>query len=271
METTLSPVDEQTAHHTTLTDTIKRTGQMEAEAIGRAKDNFLERTRDYLTRRKAELRAMRKHHLGLSKADEVGYFAPLTWEFWRAIITSFFVFAIVGHWLEIPYCMFMDGCFGIVGENYPVWTDPWYHPYWIYGIGAVIVTLLVEPVKEWIVLKRKTLIGAILQTFVIVTVIAMLTELIMGWLVNQPDATGEYPFWDNSQLPLNVFGQAWLVNDMVIGSLAVVYVWVLWPLICKGFQKLRPRTANKVFAGIVAGFAVCCTASYIQLAVAALM
>lgn len=267
----MSPAEQKTADRATLTDTIRRTGQMEAEAFGRAKDNVFQRTRDYLDRRKAELRALKKPHLRrLSKQDEIGYFAPLKWEFWRALITSFFVFAIVGHWLEIPYCMFMDGCFGIVGEDYPVWSDPWYHPYWIYGIGAVIITLLVEPVKEWIVLKRKTMFGAILQTFVMVTVIAMLTELIMGWLVNQPDASGEYPFWDNSQLPLNVFGQAWLVNDMVIGALAVVYVWVLWPLICKGFKKLPARTANKAFAGVVTGFAVCCTASYIQLAVAPL-
>lgn len=266
----MSPADERTATRQTLSDTIIRTGKMEAEAIGHAKDNAFERIRGSLERRKAELRAARTSRLRfVSKEDEIGHFAPRTWQFWRALITSFFVFAIVGHWLEIPYCTFMNECFGIVGEDYPVWSDPWYHPYWIYGIGAVIITLLVEPVKEWITLKRKTLFGAILQTFVMVTIIAMLTELIMGWLVNQPDATGQYPFWDNSQLPLNVFGQAWLVNDMVIGSLAVVYVWVLWPLLCKGYQKLRPSVANKAFAGVVIGFAACCTASYIQLAVGA--
>lgn len=247
------PTDERTAERVTLSSAIVST---------------FGRMRSSLQHRKEELRRVRKPHLkGFSKNSEIGYFAPKTWQFWRALITSFFVFAIVGHWLEIPYCMFMDHFFGIVDADYPVWSDPWYHPYWIYGIGAVIVTLLVEPVKEWIVLKRKTLFGALLQTFVMVTVIAMLTELIMGLLVNQPDPlTGRYPFWDNSQLPLNVLGQAWLVNDMVIGFLAVVYVWVLWPLICEGFQKLRPRWANRAFAAIVIGFAICCTISYIQLA-----
>lgn len=251
----MSPTDERAAHRPTLSDALaqrpSRTGRIHA----------------YLEHRKRELRVARKPHLHrISKEDEIGYFAPHTWAFWRALITCFFAFALVGHWLEIPYCLFMNHFFGIVDADYPVWSDPWFHPYWIYGIGAVIVTLLVEPVKEWIVLKRKTLAGALLQTFVMVTLIAMLTELIMGLLVNQPDATGRYPFWDNSQLPLNVLGQAWLVNDAVIGFLAVIYVWVLWPLVCEGFQKLRPSVANKVFAGIVIAFSVCCTASYIQLA-----
>ncbi len=260
------PAEERTAERPTLSKTIATMRTPHPSLTMRAKC-AASHLRAAMRERKEELRARRKPHLRrITKRDEVGYFAPKTWQFWRALITSFCIFTIVGHWLEIPYCTFMDSMFGIVDADYPVWSDPWYHPYWIYGIGAVIVTLLVEPVKEWIVLKRKTLAGALVQTFIIVTVIAMLTELIMGWLVNQPDATGRYPFWDNSQLPLNVFGQAWLVNDMVIGLVAVIYVWLLWPLICEGFQKLRPRVANGVFACIVVGFAACCTASYIQLA-----
>lgn len=201
----------------------------------------------------------------ITKRDEIGYFAPRTWGFWRTLIVCFCVFSIAGHWLEIPYCWFMDTFFGIVSDDYAVWADPWYHPYWAYGFGAVVMTLAIEPLKERIVARRQTLWGALLETFVIAVVLSLVMELVIGWLVNQPDAFGRYPYWDNSQLPLNVFGQAWLVNDVVIAIVAMLYVWVLYPLICDGFAHVRPRTANIVFAVIVVGFAACCAVSYAQL------
>ena len=59
-----------------------------------------------------------------TKGDEIGYFEPRTWAFWRSLIVVLCVFSIVGHWLEIPYCVFMDRCFGIVTDDYNVWTRP---------------------------------------------------------------------------------------------------------------------------------------------------
>ena len=202
----------------------------------------------------------------VTKEDEIGYFAPRTWAFWRTLIVCFCVFSIVGHWLEIPYCWFMDKFFGIVSDDYAIWLDPWYHPYWVYGFGAAAMTLLIEPLKERLIARRKTLWGALLETFVLAVVISMVMELAIGWLVNQPDEFGRYPYWDNSQFPLNIFGQAWLVNDIVIAAVAMLYVWVLYPLICEGFVRLSSRTANVVFVAIVVGFVVCCIVSYAQLA-----
>ncbi len=209
---------------------------------------------------------MTKHPLHtLTKDDEVGYFAPRTWDFWRALIICFCLFSLVGHWLEIPYCLFMGSAFGIVDANYNVWSDPWYHPYWVYGVGAVVVTLAVEPLKEIIIMKRKTLWGALLESFVVLVLLSMVIELVAGWLINQPDAMGAYPYWDNSALPLNIFGQAWLVNDIFIGLAAVVYLWVFYPLVCEGFALLKPKTANIVFVLILIAFALCCIVSYTQL------
>lgn len=201
----------------------------------------------------------------LTEDDEVGYFAPRTWPFWRALIVSFCLFSIVGHWLEIPYCFFMDQFFHIVEDDYAVLSDPWYHPYWVYGIGAVVMTFIMEPLKEHFIMARRTLKGALLQSFVVAVGLALLMELVIGLLVNQPDAMGAYPYWDNSHLPLNVLGQAWLVNDLFIGVAAMLYVWLAFPLICEGFAMLRPRAANTVFGIIVGGFVICCTVSYVQL------
>lgn len=201
----------------------------------------------------------------MTKSDEVGYFAPRTWEFWRTLILCFCVFSIAGHWLEMPYCWFMDRFFGIVSPDYAIWYDPWYHPYWAYGFGAVAMTLAIEPLKERMITRRKTLWGALLETFFIAVVLSMVMELVIGWMVNQPDEFGRYPYWDNSQLPFNVFGQAWLVNDVVIAVMAMLYVWVLYPLICEGFKCLSSHSANIVFGVVVVGFAVCCTVSYVQI------
>ena len=207
----------------------------------------------------------RRCHQRITKSDEVGYFAPHAWPFWRALIVCFCAGTIVGHWLEIPYCLFMDRCFGIVSEGYPVWTDPWYHPYWIYGVGAVAMTLVIEPLKERFVMRRRTLAGALLESFAFAVALSLGLELGIGLLVNQPDASGAYPYWDNSQLPFNVLGQAWLVNDVLIGLVAVIYVWVVFPLVCEGFARLRPPVANALFALVIAAFAACCIASYLQL------
>lgn len=208
-------------------------------------------------------RFLRPH---VSRDDEIGYFAPRTWDFWRALIVCFCAMTLIGHFLEIPYCMLMDSAFGIVDDSYPVWTDPWYHPYWVYGIGAVLMTLFIEPFKEKFVLRRKTLWGALLECFVLVVVLAAAMECVIGWLVNQPDpVTGTYPYWDNSQLPFNIFGQAWLVNDVMIGVAAMIYLWVIYPIVCRFMSWLRPSIANAVFALVVIGFTACCTASYWQL------
>lgn len=198
----------------------------------------------------------------LSDKDELGFFAPKTWEFWRSVIVAFCVGCILGHWLELPYCMFMDHFFGIVSADYAVWNDPWYHPYWVYGIGAVFMTLVIEPVKEWIIVHSKSTWRAIFKTFLVAVFVAMVLELVIGLIINQPDEYGIYPYWDNSQLPLNVFGQAWLVNDIVIGFVAMVYVWLIWPAICEVLMAIRPKAADGTAGALVGVFAAFCIASY---------
>jgi uncharacterized membrane protein len=206
-----------------------------------------------------------KHRLRafFSRQHETGYFAPRTWEFWRTLIVCLCVFSMVGHWLEIPYCLFMDHLFGIVPDEYAVWNEPLYMPYWVYGIGAVVMTLVVEPLKELLITRTNKLRTAFLLSFILMVLLAMFLEWGIGVLINQPDASGVYPFWDNSQLPLNIGGQAWLVNDVVIGAVAMLYVWVLYPLLCNFFAARSPRAAHAWFVGIVVAFLTCCFFAYV--------
>lgn len=186
--------------------------------------------------------------------NEQGNYAILTWEFWRCLIVCFCVFAWLGHFLEIPYISIMSLFPGVVEPDYAALHEPWYYPYFVYGIGAVAMTLLLEPFKESIVRRRKTVWGGMLETFVYTTLLAAILETTIGLIINQPNAAGVYPFWDNSQLPLNILGQGWLVNDIVIGIIAVVYLWLFYPLISYGLSRMSPWAANTIAVALLVLF-----------------
>lgn len=130
----------------------------------------------------------------------------------------------------------------------------------------VIMTFVLEPLKEKMILRRKNLIGALIQSFIIIVVLVAALELVIGLLINQPDAiTGEYPYWDNSQLPGNILEQAWIANDIAIGIVAMLYIWVIFPLICRVMTSVLPRATHAIFGIVIALFAICCVLSYAHL------
>jgi len=89
-------------------------------------------------------------------------------------------------------------------------------------------------------------------------------ELTMGLIVNQP-VNGVYPYWDNSKLPLNIFGQAWLVNDIFIGLASMIYIWIIFPLIHATYERLSKRGQTILLAVIIVSFLACCFLSYWEL------
>lgn len=194
----------------------------------------------------------------LTKDDEFSQFGPERLEFWRNLAVYFCVFSLVGHFLEIGYCSIMDALFGIVSDNTAVFDDPFF-PYLVYGVGVVVCALVLEPLKERLIAKRKTLWGAGLEFFLISVLVFMLMELIMGWMLNRPDPqTGVYPLWDNSQLPFNILKQAWLVNDVGFAAIGMLYTWVVYPLSEKFMNQLPKKVANVSSAVVIIGFIVLC-------------
>lgn len=209
-------------------------------------------------------RTERLHEIGTALSRP--FFKPREWQFWRAVIVCFCLCSLLGHFLEMVYCGAMDGLFGIVEEDYAVKVDPWFVPYWVYGFGAVGMTLFLEPFKERIIAKRKTLWGALLEMFVIAVLLSMIMELGFGLLINQPDATGHYPYWDNSQLPLNILNQAWLVNDVFIGAAGMAYLWLMFPAVSIMLEKLdviAAHTASKASIAVVYALGICCVGAYL--------
>lgn len=194
-------------------------------------------------------------------AGEKAGWAPWSVRFWRCMAVAFCVFSIVGHWMEIPYCLFNDWAFGIVDDDSLVFADPMY-PFLVYGIAAVLGALLLVPQRDWLA-DRYPLWQAVLRFFLLCAVAACAGELIMGFLLNQPDpVTGVYPLWDNSQLPFNVLGQAWLVNDVLLGIVITLYIWVLYPVLVKLVGLVPARWGWPVTIAIVAAFAILCIVKF---------
>ena len=185
---------------------------------------------------------------------------PGTFSFWRNLVVHFCAFSVIGHWMEIAYCTFMN-LFGIVDADSLVWDDPFY-PFLVYGVGVAVCVLLLEPLKQRLVARRRTLFGAGAQFYLITIAVCLVMELGMGLMLNQPNAAGEFPLWDNSQLPLNVLGQAWLVNDMALGAVAMLYTWCVYPLCEKALAKVPPRAMNALAASVVVCFAALCAVKF---------
>lgn len=196
----------------------------------------------------------------ITKYDEAHGFAPDAFAFWRNQAVYFCVFSVVGHWLEIAYCSFMN-IFGIVDADSLVWDDPFY-PFLVYGVGTAVCALLLVPLRTHLVARRRTLWGAGLQFFLITVLVCMVMELGMGLMLNQPDAFGEYPLWDNSELPGNILGQAWIVNDIGLGAVAMFYTWVVYPIFQKALAKVPLRIMNAASAVVVVGFVVLCIVKF---------
>ena len=179
------------------------------------------------------------------------------WGFWRNHALYFCVYSVVCHWLEIPYSLFMEGAFGIVGEFSVIWEYPLY-PYLAYGFAVLAVGVLLLPVKEWVEMRAGSRGRAVAALYAISLVACIVLEAGIGLAINVPDADGVYPLWDNSDLPLNILGQAWLPNDILFAVLAVAYLWVLYPAAERALARLSARAADGIAAATVVAFAALC-------------
>ena len=175
----------------------------------------------------------------------------------------FCVFSVLGHWMEIVYCSFMN-VFGIVDADSLVWDDPMY-PFLVYGVGVVVCALVLMPLKTALVARCATLVSAGIQFFAVTVVAHACHGTGRGFVLAlncQPNAAGEYPLWDNSQLPFNILGQAWLVNDLALAAVAMLYTWIVYPLCQKALGKLPLRVMNLLAAVVVIGFVVLCAVKF---------
>ena len=190
-----------------------------------------------------------------------GFSRLRTWPFWRAMILYFCIVSVVGHLIEYPYCWLGMTFFGSVDPTSEVLTNP-FKPFFVYGVGVVLCCVLLEPFRE-LLLRRFSRPSAALLVFYVVSVfIGMAFELTQGFLQNQP-VDGVYPLWDVSDYPGNILGQAWIVNDIFIGALITLIVWVVLPWANGLVDRLSERTANRLCAIVVVATAILTVLTYL--------
>ena len=194
-------------------------------------------------------------------SDELPRYDIRSWRFWRNLAVYFCVFSLVGHWLEFVYCLFNDFFFGIVDEDSLVWQDLWY-PFLVYGFGVTACTLLFIPLKQFVSRNCRTVKAGLFQFYVISVFLSMCMELAQGFIQNRPDENGVYPLWDNSELPFNILGQAWLVNDILLGARVTLYVWLLYPLLEKAVLGIGDQRMNVLSVIVIVGFIILCIVKF---------
>lgn len=183
-----------------------------------------------------------------------------TWSFWRTMIMAFCLVSVIGHLLEYPYCWIGMQFFGSVDPNSEVLTNP-FKPFFVYGIGLVLACIFLEPFRKYLLVRSPTPLRAFAAFYLVSVFIGMAFELTQGFLQNQP-VNGVYPLWDVSDHPGNILGQAWIVNDLLIGALITFIVWVVLPP-CSWFaRRMNPQTANIACGVIVVATAALTIATY---------
>ena len=207
---------------------------------------------------------MRKLHMAARKKGELPVWLTLrreadfarlkTWPFWRTMIIYFCVFSIVGHMVEYPYCWLGMKFFGTVDPTSEVLANP-FKPFFVYGIGIVFCCVLLEPFKSYLHFRIRNPKVAMFVFYVISVFLGMGFELGQGFLQNQP-VDGVYPLWDVSTYPGNILGQAWIVNDVLIGLIITVIVWIVLPPCNYYVSHLDADVANLACFLIVVGTAI---------------
>ena len=171
-----------------------------------------------------------------------------SWPFYRNLIMYFFIFSVLGHWLEAAYCQLIR--LGIApGEFHPentmLWRD-WFYPFPMHGTAVVIIAVSLYPLFVWLK-KRFTnrLVPYILSYFANVLLVTVI-EFCGGLMFN-----ANLENWDYTNMPFNFMGQVCLTNSLLFGVAASVIAWWVYPMMEKAIARVRPATMNIVFIVVV--------------------
>lgn len=184
-----------------------------------------------------------------------------TARFWYNQLIYFCVFSLLGHLLiEWPYCWIGATFFNTLDPAAEVLTNP-FKPFFVYGVAMLVIGIFLDPLKDALRARFSKRSQALGVFYVISVFLAMAGELIQGFLQNQP-VDGVYPLWDVHDLPGNILGQAWIVNDVLFAVAITFATWVLYPACERALNKLTGRRARINAIIVVGAFAVLCLVTY---------
>ena len=126
-------------------------------------------------------------------------------------VLYFFAYSILGWACECLYC-------GIPARRFinRGFLEGPYCP--IYGCGALIVILVLDPLKGHPLLL---FLGAMIFTSVL--------EYVTSWLMEK---LFHSKWWDYSERPFNINGRVCLLNSLLFGIMGLAVMYVVHPFIC---------------------------------------
>jgi len=165
--------------------------------------------------------------------------------FWQKLFIYFWIIAVAGHYIERAWAIINRI---IVGA--PPWhlIVPTVVPMAIpYGSGAVTIILTT------VMLMKRFKLNP-LAVFGINVVISGLVEYTCAALIVLIDGTNR--FWNYSWHPFNINGYTCLESSLLLGIVATIFVYLIYPLVEKIFAKLKYKYVNVIFWVLLSVFVV---------------
>ena len=163
------------------------------------------------------------------------------WPFYRNLIIYFFVFSVLGHWMEATFCQLIR--LGLVEgdfdpSNTMLWRD-WFYPFPMHGSAVVLIALILYPIFTWLKKKYSSKLAPYVISYLINTLTCTSIEFIGGLLFN-----ADHQNWDYSNLPFNFMGQVCLQNALLFGVASSIIAWWVYPLLERMIARVRPSVMN---------------------------
>lgn len=156
---------------------------------------------------------------------------------WDKLIWVFFLTALGGDLIEMCWVR-------LVSHIWMSRSSVLYGPFsFVWGLGAVVLTVILQPLAQKA--DRYVFLAGFVIGGVYEYMCSVFTELVFGTV-----------FWDYSHMPLNIGGRTNLLFCFFWGVLAVVWVKIAYPLLCKGIEAV-PLVAGKIATWVVVALMLC--------------
>ena len=169
---------------------------------------------------------------------------PKSLDFWLRLLIYFFVFSVVGHWMEMGVqVLVVHGIFpGTVAEpDSLTWKDH-FGPFCIYGIAFAICGLALYPIYMKMREKFPHDWQAFVGSYLVNALFCALAELVLGMLFNT-----DYSAWDYRDQFLNYKGQVCLLYTVCFGVMSSLIVWVVYPFLERQFSYVGKDAFRVIF------------------------
>ena len=178
---------------------------------------------------------------------------PKSLDFWLRLLIYFFVFSVVGHWMEMGVQVLVSH--GIIPGTIAsptslTWRDN-LNPFFIYGIAFAICGLVLYPIYLKLRQKIHSELIAHILSFLCNALFCVIAELILGMLFN-----ADHTAWDYSNQPFNFMGQICLLYSFFFGILSSVITWLVYPFFERQFSYVSKDIFRAIFVASAVIFAL---------------